>query len=314
MLSAYSSGSLVQQQGVYFVFGITAIFPLIVSASALLIDERPRPALITPSTLTTSAAASSAAAAGVGGGWGQAGDDSSLSAAAVAEGGVSGGRWGLGHREGGVGGKGESGAGGRVIDVLPDGSWRQAGDDSSAAAVAAADGGGGWRQTGDDSSAVAAAASSSSRTLDSNHTNDRTIPPFSDDPESPWLRDPSDLSAAATAAAAGSSSSSSSTAAVAAGSRHSSPWIMLKAQVVSQGLVLWSALKQKHILLPTVFVFLWQATPSADTAMFYFYTNELKFDAEFLGWVRLAGSVAALVGVGLYNTKFKKVGKNMYTR
>jgi len=41
--------------------------------------------------------------------------------------------------------------------------------------------------------------------------------------------------------------------------------------------------------------------------MFYFYTNELKFDAEFLGWVRLAGSVAALVGVGLYNTKFKKV-------
>ena len=35
--------------------------------------------------------------------------------------------------------------------------------------------------------------------------------------------------------------------------------------------------------------------------MFYFETNELKFTAEFLGRVRLVGSVASLVGVGCYN-------------
>ena len=35
--------------------------------------------------------------------------------------------------------------------------------------------------------------------------------------------------------------------------------------------------------------------------MFYFQTNQLKFTAEFLGRVRLVGSVASLVGVGCYN-------------
>lgn len=38
--SAYFSGSLVQQYGTHTVFALTAIFPLIVSASALLIDEQ----------------------------------------------------------------------------------------------------------------------------------------------------------------------------------------------------------------------------------------------------------------------------------
>ena len=44
-----------------------------------------------------------------------------------------------------------------------------------------------------------------------------------------------------------------------------------------------------------------QATPSAETAMFYFYTNQLKFTPEFMGRVRLVGSVASLIGVGTYN-------------
>lgn len=39
-----------------------------------------------------------------------------------------------------------------------------------------------------------------------------------------------------------------------------------------------------------------QATPTADSAMFYFYTNQLHFQPEFLGRVRLAGSVASLAG------------------
>jgi hypothetical protein len=181
-----------------------------------------------------------------------------------------------------------------VIDILPDGSWRPAGDDSSSSSAAAA----------------AAAAISSRRRLDhkaaaGDAQDTHTLP---GDPEPPWLRDSSDLM---TAAAAAGRSSSSAAAAGDGRDESSSPWGSLKAQVTSQGLILWSALKQKHILLPTVFVFLWQATPSADTAMFYFYTNELKFDAEFLGLVRLAGSVAALLGVGLYNTKFKKVGRGV---
>lgn len=34
------------------------------------------------------------------------------------------------------------------------------------------------------------------------------------------------------------------------------------------------AVKQPNVLLPTLFIFLWQATPQSDSAMFYFtYVN-----------------------------------------
>jgi hypothetical protein len=49
---------------------------------------------------------------------------------------------------------------------------------------------------------------------------------------------------------------------------------------------LWGAVRQRGILLPTLFVFLWQASPSAESALFYFQTNQLGFQPEFLGRVR----------------------------
>ncbi|MEB3311275.1 MAG: folate/biopterin family MFS transporter [Snowella sp.] len=70
---------------------------------------------------------------------------------------------------------------------------------------------------------------------------------------------------------------------------------------------LWNAIKQKSIFLPTLFIFLWQATPSADSAFFFFTTNELGFEPEFLGKVRLVTSLAALVGIGIYQKFLKTV-------
>ncbi|XTZ20627.1 MAG: folate/biopterin family MFS transporter, partial [cyanobacterium endosymbiont of Rhopalodia fuxianensis] len=70
---------------------------------------------------------------------------------------------------------------------------------------------------------------------------------------------------------------------------------------------LWKAFKQKSILFPVIFVFIWQATPNADSAFFFFTTNELGFGPEFLGLVRLVTSVAALVGIGLYQKFLKTV-------
>lgn len=59
--------------------------------------------------------------------------------------------------------------------------------------------------------------------------------------------------------------------------------------------------KDAHLFSSYVCVVLFcawlQATPTADTAMFYFYTNELHFSPEFLGRVRLAGSIASLAGI-----------------
>lgn len=67
------------------------------------------------------------------------------------------------------------------------------------------------------------------------------------------------------------------------------------------------AITQKAIWLPTAFVFLWQATPTADSAFFYFTTNELGFAPEFLGRVRLVTSIASLVGIWLFQRFLKNI-------
>jgi hypothetical protein len=70
---------------------------------------------------------------------------------------------------------------------------------------------------------------------------------------------------------------------------------------------LWETVKEPNIFLPTAFIFLWQATPTSDTAMFFFMTNKLGFGPEFLGRVKLVTAVASLVGVGVYNSYLKEV-------
>jgi len=67
------------------------------------------------------------------------------------------------------------------------------------------------------------------------------------------------------------------------------------------------AVTQKAIWLPTAFLFLCQCTPTTDAAFFFFTTNELGFQPEFLGRVRLVTSLAALVGVWLFQRFFKNV-------
>ncbi|GAA0173713.1 transporter [Lithospermum erythrorhizon] len=70
---------------------------------------------------------------------------------------------------------------------------------------------------------------------------------------------------------------------------------------------IWGTIKQPNVFLPTLFIFLWQATPQSDPAMFYFTTNKLHFSPEFMGRVKLVTSVASLIGVGLYNGFLKAV-------
>jgi len=53
--------------------------------------------------------------------------------------------------------------------------------------------------------------------------------------------------------------------------------------IKEQGSKLWSALKEKSILLPIIFLFIWQATPTSDSAFFYFLTNEVCLKAGFDG-------------------------------
>lgn len=68
---------------------------------------------------------------------------------------------------------------------------------------------------------------------------------------------------------------------------------------------LWGALSNKSVYLPVAFIFLWQASPNPDSAMFFFNTNVLGFGPEFLGRVRLASAGAALLGLWSYQRYFR---------
>ena len=67
------------------------------------------------------------------------------------------------------------------------------------------------------------------------------------------------------------------------------------------------AITQKVIWMPALFLFLWQATPTADAAFFFFTTNDLGFEPEFLGRVRLVTSIASLIGIGVFQRFLKAV-------
>ncbi|MEM7726276.1 MAG: folate/biopterin family MFS transporter [Cyanobacteria bacterium P01_A01_bin.45] len=67
------------------------------------------------------------------------------------------------------------------------------------------------------------------------------------------------------------------------------------------------AISQKAIWLPTAFVFIWQSTPTSESAFFFFTTNELHFQPEFLGRVRLVTSIASLVGIWIFQRFLKAV-------
>ena len=70
---------------------------------------------------------------------------------------------------------------------------------------------------------------------------------------------------------------------------------------------LWSAVKEPSVWKPTLFLFLWQSTPTSEGAFFYFMNNELGLGPEFFGRVRLIVSVASLVGVWLYQKALRSV-------
>ena len=68
-----------------------------------------------------------------------------------------------------------------------------------------------------------------------------------------------------------------------------------------------AAFSQRIIWMPALFLFLWQSTPSADSAFFFFTTNDLGFEPEFLGRVRLVTSLAALLGIAIFQRFLKAV-------
>lgn len=77
--------------------------------------------------------------------------------------------------------------------------------------------------------------------------------------------------------------------------------------VVKQVTQLKDTITNPAIYLPILFIFLWRSTPSPDSAMFYFASNELGFKPEFFGRINLAASIASLCGVLTYRTFLRDV-------
>jgi len=65
--------------------------------------------------------------------------------------------------------------------------------------------------------------------------------------------------------------------------------------------------RQKEILFPVCFIFLLAVRPSSNLAIFYFYTIELAFTAEFVGVLQLIHSLGSIIGVYFYNRYCKFV-------
>jgi folate/biopterin transporter len=71
--------------------------------------------------------------------------------------------------------------------------------------------------------------------------------------------------------------------------------------------LLLQAIKLPAIWKPTLFIFLWQSTPTSDGALLYFMTNDLGMGPEFLGRVRLITAAASLAGVWGYQKYLRTV-------
>ena len=54
-------------------------------------------------------------------------------------------------------------------------------------------------------------------------------------------------------------------------------------------------------------VIIWNITPSAGSALFYFEVNKLGFQPEFFGRLGFISSISSLFGIILYNQKLKSV-------
>jgi folate/biopterin transporter len=64
---------------------------------------------------------------------------------------------------------------------------------------------------------------------------------------------------------------------------------------------------QKFVIVPTLFIIAFMATPSYSDPFFYFLTNELKFSPSDLGKISFFSTLATLIAILMYKWFFKNV-------
>eukprot|EP01016_Furgasonia_blochmanni_P025009 TRINITY_DN2699_c0_g1_i1.p1 TRINITY_DN2699_c0_g1~~TRINITY_DN2699_c0_g1_i1.p1 ORF type:complete len:687 (-),score=99.43 TRINITY_DN2699_c0_g1_i1:638-2698(-) len=71
-------------------------------------------------------------------------------------------------------------------------------------------------------------------------------------------------------------------------------------------------LRQPEVWKPVLFILCFASTPTAHAVLFFFFTNELGFTSEFMGWLKMAQALATLLGITIYHyclaqVRFRKI-------
>jgi len=74
--------------------------------------------------------------------------------------------------------------------------------------------------------------------------------------------------------------------------------------IVRQVRLLWEVVRSPEVLQPLIFITCWQVVPKTGSAIFYYYTNGLHFNPEFLGRSQLIGALASMSGIFFFNRFF----------
>lgn len=90
------------------------------------------------------------------------------------------------------------------------------------------------------------------------------------------------------------------------------PYIKESPKVLIQFQEIYLFVSRKDIFIPIGFILLFTATPSCGDAMFFYFTNYLDFQPEFMGRMKMAYGLANIIGMLVYNTylqhyEFKKI-------
>lgn len=80
-----------------------------------------------------------------------------------------------------------------------------------------------------------------------------------------------------------------------------------KRSITVQWDVLIGHLSHPYIWKPAVFMFIFMATPTSQASYFYFLTNDIKLNPEFMGTLTLVEGVSSLIGLTLYHAFLSKV-------
>ena len=78
-------------------------------------------------------------------------------------------------------------------------------------------------------------------------------------------------------------------------------------KVHEQFVEIYNFVSRKDIFIPVIFILLFTSTPSCGDAMFFYYTNHLNFDPEFMGRMKMAYGLANILGMTLYNNLFQQI-------